>query len=71
MEQIYARFVGGAQELDTNNVRFVGVVVAVCTNFNCIFPWLLLERSWHGNVPSLGHMAVTDRTKSDLHTTEF
>ena len=42
---------------------------AVRTNENLRLPGLLLPRSWHGQVPGVGYMSVTDSTKNDLLST--
>lgn len=57
------------QELDTNEVRFVGAEAAVRTETDIRWPGVLLSRSWHGKVPGAGHLCITENSKNDVEGT--
>ena len=60
---------GNVQTLDSGETRFVGVGTPIRTNNILRHPGLLLLRSWHGIVPGVRYISITERTARDRDVT--
>ena len=65
----FRRLSGSVQELDSKDVRFVGVGACVRTPNAPRHPGILLCRSWSGQVPGVGYTTVTENTANDTKLT--